>query len=329
MDELEQVSELVGLQREVDGVDGLAAEGRVHHDGRERTADGVAGDAVDLGGRVDLVDAIGLDQGARGDLAGAGLFARGCGGEGEGAAGADAEHAGDDARIAHADADDVGVVVHALEEAHERDVVGKGLGGGDDLDEVRMEGRDALVDSFEVLGGVEVVVADDEATPVSRSFCSSAFFMASADSSSRSTRWKPAAAALERTSISAATLPENLPPLAVRRQVAMPVAAVLSCEEMFELGQGEQRLVEIVEAELEEGRLFDDGAGFFNHLGGRGADDGDTDFTDTGTKKLRGYAGHIRSHVCNRGILQSRAQGCKFLLKSKGLREIPDRGSDI
>jgi hypothetical protein len=67
--------ELGGLQREVDGVDGLAAEGRVHHDGRERFADGVAGDAVDLGGGVDLVDAVGLDEGAGGDLAGAGLFA--------------------------------------------------------------------------------------------------------------------------------------------------------------------------------------------------------------------------------------------------------------
>jgi hypothetical protein len=97
-------------------------------------------------------------------------------------------------------------------------------------------------------------------------------------------------------------------------------------KEMFEPGQGEKRFVEIVESELEEGRLFDDGAGFFKHLGGCGADDGDTDFTDTGTKKLRGYAGHIHSHVYNRGILQTRAQGCKFLLKSKGLREMPGPG---
>ena len=164
------------------------------------------------------------------------------------------------------------------------------------------------------------------ATPVSRSFCSSPFFMASADSSSTSTMWKPAAAALERTSISAATLPENLPPLAVRRQVAMRGGGGVVGEEVFELRQGEKRLLEIVEAELEEGRLFDDGAGFFKHLGGRGADDGDTDFTDAGTKKLRGYAGHIHSHVYNRGILQTREQGCKFLLKSKGLSEIPDRG---
>ena len=63
VDQLEEVGELVGLEREVDGVDGLAAEGGVHHDGRERAADGVAGDAVDLGGGVDLIDAVGLDAG--------------------------------------------------------------------------------------------------------------------------------------------------------------------------------------------------------------------------------------------------------------------------
>ncbi len=162
VDELEQVGELGGLEGEVDGVDGLAAEGRVHHDGRERGADGVAGDAVDLGGGVDLVDAVGLDEGAGGDLAGAGLLALGGGGEGEGGAGAEAEDAGDDAGVAHADADDVGVVVHALEEADEGDVVDEGLGGGDDLDEVGREGGDAVEDAVEVLGGGEVVVADED-----------------------------------------------------------------------------------------------------------------------------------------------------------------------
>ena len=35
VDQFEQVGEFAGLQREVDGVDGLAAEGGVHHDGRE------------------------------------------------------------------------------------------------------------------------------------------------------------------------------------------------------------------------------------------------------------------------------------------------------
>jgi hypothetical protein len=30
---------------------------------------------------------------------------------------------------------------------------------------------------------------------------------------------------------------------------------------------------------------------------------------------LGGYAGHVHSHVYNRGILQTREEGCKFLLK--------------
>ena len=89
-------------------------------------------------------------------------------------------------------------------------------------------------------------------------------------------------------------------------------------EELLEFGQGEEGLLEVVEAELEEGSLFDDGGGFFKHLGGGGADDGDTDFADTGTKKLGDYAGHIHSHGYNRGILQTREEGCKFLLKHKG-----------
>jgi hypothetical protein len=37
--ELEEVVDLAGLQREVDGVDGLAAEGGVHHQRRERAAE--------------------------------------------------------------------------------------------------------------------------------------------------------------------------------------------------------------------------------------------------------------------------------------------------
>ena len=75
-------------------------------------------------------------------------------------------------------------------------------------------------------------------------------------------------------------------------------------EELLELRQGGERLVEVVEAELEEGRLFDDGRGFLDHLGWRGADDGDADFADAGTEKLRSNCGHdtghVRSHRRNR-----------------------------
>ena len=89
---------------------------------------------------------------------------------------------------------------------------------------------------------------------------------------------------------------------------------------MFELRQGEKRFLEIVEAEFEEGRLFDDGAGFFKHFGGCVADDGNTDFADAGTKEIRGCCGYVHRYVYNRGILQTWGRGCKFLLKSKAVR---------
>ena len=106
----------------------------------------------------------------------------------------------------------------------------------------------------------------------------------------------------------------------------MAVTALFSARNCFSFGSASKRLLEIIEAELKESRLFDDGVGFFKHLGSRGAYDGNTDFTDTGTKKLRGYAGHIHSHVYNRGILQTHEQGCKFLLKPKGVSTKPEHG---
>jgi hypothetical protein len=319
VDELEQVGELVGLEREVDGVDGLAAEGGVHHHGREGAADGVAGDAVDLGGSVDLVDAIGVDEGARGDLAGAGLFAGGGGGEGEGGACADAEDPRDDAGVAHTKADDVGVVVHALDEAHEGYVVDERLGRRHDLDEVGLEGSDALIDAVEVLGCVEVVVAEDESDTGVPELLKLAFFEG----------FGGLEFDVNDVEAGGGCLGEDLH---LGGEVAGELASV-GCaaaggdggdggvirQEVFEFREREEGFFEVVEAKLEEGRLFDDGAGFFKHLGRGGADDGDTDFADTGTEKLGGYARHIHSHVYNRGILQSRGEGCKFLLKEKGV----------
>ena len=189
------------------------------------------------------------------------------------------------------------------------------LGGGDDLDEVGLEGHDALVDAFEIFGGGEVVVADDESDAGVAELLELALLHGCGGLEFN----------VDDVEAGGCGLGENFD---LGGDVAGELAAVggaatggdaggggVVSEEMLELRQGEKGLLEVVEAELEEGRLFDDGAGFFKHLGGRGADDGDTDFTDTGTKKLRGYAGHIHSHVYNRGILQTREAGCKFLLK--------------
>ncbi len=315
VDELEEVGELGGLEREIDGVDGLATEGSVHHDRGERAADGVASDAVDLGGGVYLIDAVGFDERAGCDLSGRGLLAcRGCG-EGECTAGAEAEDARDDACVAHTDADDVGVLVHALDEAHEGEVVGEGLGRGDDLDEVGLEGLDALVDSVEVFGGGEVVMADDESHAGVAELLELALFEAFGGFE------------LEVDDVEAGGcgLGENLH---LGGEVTGELAAVgcaaaggdgsrsgVFADEMLQLGQSKQWLFEVVEPELEEGRLFDDGGSFFKHLGRGCANDGDTDFADTGTKKLGAYAGHIHSHVYNRGILQTHGEGCKFSLK--------------
>ena len=61
----EQVVERLDLQRKHDGVDAFAAEGGVVHERRKRVADGVAGDAEDAGGLVELVEAVEVEQGAR------------------------------------------------------------------------------------------------------------------------------------------------------------------------------------------------------------------------------------------------------------------------
>src|SRR5438270_9677650 len=83
-------------------------------------------------------------------------------------------------------------------------------------------------------------------------------------------------------------------------------------KEILQFRQSQQGLLEVVEAELEKRRLFHNCARFLKHLGGRTADDGNTDLSDTGTEKLGGYTRHIRSHVYNRGILQTCAIRCKF-----------------
>ena len=51
---VQQIFESLGVQREIDGVDVLAAEGRIHDGGRERVGDRISGNAVDAGGGVDL-----------------------------------------------------------------------------------------------------------------------------------------------------------------------------------------------------------------------------------------------------------------------------------
>src|ERR1017187_1227245 len=122
------------------------------------------------------------------------------------------------------------------------------------------------------------------AAPVSRSFCTPAFFSASADSSSRSTSRKPASAALISISCSATTLPGNLPPCGGAAAGGDGGRRHVVGEELLEPGQREQRLIQVVEAELEERVLLHCGGGFLDHLGRCRTDNGDADLGEAGAE---------------------------------------------
>ncbi len=277
MDQFQQVAQPVGLQRQVDRVDRLPAEGRVHHDGRERVADGIAGDAVDLGGRVDVVDAVGLDQGAGGDLAGAGLLSGRGGREGEGAARPQAQHARDDARVPHADADDVRVIVHALQEADQGHIVHQRLGGGNDLDEVRIEGGDPGVDAVQVPGSVEVVVADDQRCAGVPQFLHARLLQRLRGLQFQVHQQKAGLRGLDQYFLFSDDAAGKLAAIGGATAGGDGGRRHVVGEELLELGQREQRLVQVVEAELEERVLLHCGGGLLDHLGRRRADNGDAD----------------------------------------------------
>ena len=284
MDQFQQVAQPAGLQRQVDRVDRLPAEGGIHHDGRERVADGIAGDPVDLGGCVDVVDAVGLDQGAGGDLAGPGLLSGRGGREGEGAARPQAQHARDDARVPHADADDVRVIVHALQEADQGHIVHQRLGGGNDLDEVRIEGDDPGVDAVQVLGGVEVVVADDQRCAGVPQFLHAGFLQRLRGLQFQVHQQKAGLRGLDQDLLFSDDAAGKLAAIGGAAAGRDGGRRHVVGEELLEPGQREQRLVQVVEAELEERVLLHCGGGFLDHLGRCRTDNGDTDLGEAGAE---------------------------------------------
>ncbi len=100
----------------------------------------------------------------------------------------------------------------------------------------------------------------------------------------------------------------------------MAVAAVLSSKNCLNLGRASEGLVEVVEAKLEKRRLFDDGGGLFDHLGGRGADDGDAHFGDAGAEDLEGGGGYVRCHGRNRVSYRAVGLDANFFGKFHGFR---------
>src|SRR3954452_17636259 len=124
--------------------------------------DRVAGDSVYAGCVVHLLDAVSLTQRARRDLSGSGLFADGGGSKGELASGANAEHAADDALLAHTDAHHRPVVAGVFQELHHGYVVVKARRSANDLDEVRRILLHPLESLLKVFGAAKIVIRKNE-----------------------------------------------------------------------------------------------------------------------------------------------------------------------
>ena len=130
--------------------------------GESEWADRVAGDSKDAGSRVEVLEPVDVAQGLGGDLAGSCFRSVGEGGEGEGGSGARTQNAADQAFFAHGDADDVRGERAVFDEPENGQVVGEVAGGGDDFDEVGLEGLDAIGGLIETLGAAKVVKADQQ-----------------------------------------------------------------------------------------------------------------------------------------------------------------------
>ena len=98
----EQVFQRFRVQGEINSVDVFAAESGVHDGRRERLRDRISGNAIDFGGGINLIDAVGALQFLRGDLPGSSFFVGGERAKREDAAGTGPEDAADDALLAHA-----------------------------------------------------------------------------------------------------------------------------------------------------------------------------------------------------------------------------------
>ena len=75
------------------------------------------------------------------------------------------EHAADQALLAHGDADHVGVLRLVFNHAQDGEIVGEAARGSDDLDEIGLEGGDALgrlVEAVRAAGAAKVVGADQK-----------------------------------------------------------------------------------------------------------------------------------------------------------------------
>src|ERR1700688_2895499 len=157
-----EILERFGVQRKINAIHVLAAHCRVHDYGRERMFHGIAGNSVDTGGGIDLLDAINSAQIPPADLPGRGFKVGADRAKGEYAAGANTQHAADDALLPHAQPDERMLVAVRLQELHHRHIVGERGSGTDDFVEVRRNLEHLLQGVIEVAGGSKIMKRDEE-----------------------------------------------------------------------------------------------------------------------------------------------------------------------
>src|SRR6202140_4626230 len=157
-----EILERFGVQGEINSIHVLATHCRVHDYGRERVLHGIAGNSVDTGGGIDLLDAINSAQIAPADLPGRGFKVGADRAEGENAAGANAQHAADDALLAHAQPDERMLAAVRLQELHHGHIVGERGSSTDDFVEVRRNLEHLLQGVVEVAGGSKIMKRDEE-----------------------------------------------------------------------------------------------------------------------------------------------------------------------
>ena len=178
------------------------------------------------------------------------------------------------------------MVVHPLEEADEGDVIDQGLGGGDNLYEVGIERRDLGVDAVEVLGGGEIVVADDEGDPSVAQLLQVRFFESLSGFELEVGEMEPGDGGLGQDFNFGGDRAVELAAECGATTGGDGGCGGVVLEELLELRHGREGLLEVVEAELEKRGFPDDRGRLFNHFGGRGADDGDAHLGEAGAEEL-------------------------------------------
>ena len=124
-------------ERQIDRVHAARLERAIVDRGRDRMADRVGDDAVDLGALAEFLDAVEVPQVARADLSGGGAFGAHRGGIGVGAAENGREDARRETQLAHRQ-DDHAFLGQRLGGRQHTHVVGRFAGSGDDLVSVRL-----------------------------------------------------------------------------------------------------------------------------------------------------------------------------------------------